>query len=145
VPAPDFSNQIHDFDPGFGEAGLFWTIPVPEGSVAVNPGAGTASFTMSALGIKDFGSIPNGLFHFAPPTPSTVSFDVEWSGVTSRSKVRNANGPNSFGGELATTGARVRWSAEQGGRTVFTSSDSGQTVHFAQVGHEFNGAFFPAG
>jgi len=125
-------------------SGLFWTIPIPESAAQVDPGAGTASFHMANLAINDYGSIPNGLFHFAPPGHGRVSFDIEWSGVTSRQKVRNADPMQQFGGEFATTGAHVTWSAyADDGTLLFESSDDGQKTIFSQVGHEFNGAFFP--
>jgi hypothetical protein len=46
---------------------------------------------MDNLAITDYGAIPNGLFHFTPPTNGRVSFDIEWSGATSRQKVGNAD------------------------------------------------------
>ncbi len=98
---------------------------------------------MDNLPITDYGSIPNGLFHFAPPNPGVVSFDIEWSGVTSRQKVRNADPQQMFGGDFVTTGTHVSWTGISGGKLVFESSDAGQTTRFSQVGHEFNGAFFP--
>ena len=99
---------------------------------------------MENLKITDYGSIPNGLFHFRPPGSGIVTFDIEWSGVTSREKVRNADPMQRFGGEFATTGAHVTWSAHaDDGTPIFESSDDGQKTGFAQVGHEFNGAFFP--
>lgn len=140
MPAADFSNQIHDFDPGFGEAGLFWTIPISRHSISADADKGRASFHIKNLRITDYHNIPNGLFHFAPPDHATVTFDVEWSGVVSRSHLQDA--ANQLRGNFATTGTRVRWSAKEGGRTVFTSDDSGQTTVFSQVGTEANGVFF---
>ena len=99
---------------------------------------------MVNLAITDYGSIPNGLFHFAPPAHGMVSFDVEWSGVTSRQKIRNSDPMQRFGGEFANTGTHVSWKGwSPAGTLVFESSDDGQTSLFGQVGHEFNGAFFP--
>jgi hypothetical protein len=99
---------------------------------------------MDNLAITDYGSIPNGLFHFAPPGHGKVSFDIEWSGVTARQKVRNADLSQQFGGEFATTGTHVTWKGwNPAGNMVFESSDAGQTTLFGQVGHEFNGKFFP--
>lgn len=134
---------MHDFDPGFGEQGLFWTIRIPDAAVDIRPGAGRASFRMADLSITDYHSIPNGLFHFAPPDAGRVTFDVEWSGVQSRSKVRNADPNQHFGGELVTTATHVSWKGWIGSTLVFESDDNGQTTRFGQVGHEFNGAFFP--
>jgi hypothetical protein len=99
---------------------------------------------MEDLSITDYGSIPNGLFHFAPPSHGRVSFDIEWSGVTSRQKVRNADPMQQYGGEFATTGAHASWKGwDSTGALIFESSDDGQKTIFGQVGHEFNGAFFP--
>ncbi len=99
---------------------------------------------MENLAITDYGSIPNGLFHFALPSQGTVTFDIEWFGVTSRQKIRNADPMQQFGGEFATTGAHVTWNARaDDGTLIFESSDDGQKTTFGQVGHEFNGAFFP--
>jgi len=135
---------LHDFDPGFGAGGLFWTVPIPDSAAQVEAGAGAASFRMDNLAITDYGAIPNGLFHFAPPTNGHVSFDIEWSGVTSREKVRNADPSQRFGGEFATTGTHASWKGwDSTGALIFESSDDGQTTLFGQVGHEFNGAFFP--
>ena len=99
---------------------------------------------MENLAITDYGSIPNGLFHIAPPKHGTVSFDIEWSGVNSRQKIRNNDPSQRFGGEFATTGTHVSWKGwSPAGTLVFESSDDGQTSLFGQVGHEFNGEFFP--
>ncbi len=56
------------------------------------------------LAITDYGPITNGLFYFAPPTPSHVTFDVEWSGVKSRHTVRNSDVDQHFGGEFRNDG-----------------------------------------
>jgi len=91
---------------------------------------------MEDLAIADYGSIPNGLFHLAPPTPGRVSFDIQWFGVTSRNKVRNPDPMQRFGGEFASTQAHVMWRGWNGDTLVFESSDDGQTTVFGQVGHE---------
>ena len=41
------------------------------------------------------------------------------------------------------TGTQVSWHDSNGRTLVFESSDDGQSANFAQVGDEFNGAFFP--
>ena len=38
--APDFSNQIHDYNPGIAENGLFWTIPFAEEGAWIDLAAG---------------------------------------------------------------------------------------------------------
>src|SRR5262249_61344989 len=49
--------------------------------------------TASELAVGDYGSIPNGLFHFEDPDPATCSFDISWSGpVADRSPVSGPSG-----------------------------------------------------
>ena len=76
------TDQIHDFNPGIDPfpAGLFWTVAIPEDSVALNLGRGTASYRLSNFAIEDYGSIGNALSD-GSSAPGIVSFDVEWSGV----------------------------------------------------------------
>ena len=98
---------------------------------------------MEHLAITDYGSIPNGLFHLTPPSHGRVSFDMEWSGVTSRQVVSNPDPSQRFNGEFANTGTRVRWKGwDSTGKLIFESSDVGQTTLFGQVGRESNGVFF---
>ena len=59
-PAPDFSNQLHDFDPGL-DNGLFWTVPIDKSSVKVNPGSGRASLIVKEA---RYGSGPLALLAF---------------------------------------------------------------------------------
>jgi len=51
-PAPDFSNQVHDFDPGLDNR-LFWTVPLDKNSVQVDPGSGRASLVVSDLEMEE--------------------------------------------------------------------------------------------
>jgi len=41
------------------------------------------------------------------------------------------------------TGTQVSWHDSNGRTLIFESSDDGQSANFAQVGYEFNEAFFP--
>ena len=98
-------------------------------SVHIEPAAGNARFRMENLAITDYGSITNGLFYFASPTPGHVTFDVEWSGVKSRHRVRNADVDQHFGGEFVTTATQASWHDSNGGTLVFESSDDGQSTN----------------
>ena len=56
----------------------------------------------------------------------------------------NADPAQRYGGEFATTGTHATWKGwDSTGALIFESSDAGQTTLYGQVGHEFNGAFFP--
>jgi hypothetical protein len=134
------SNQVHDFNPGIAPSGLFWTAFVPASAVDFDLDAGTARLHVTNLALKDFFTIGNALFGGGPtPVPATVSFDIHWSGVTSRSNVRSGEGKG-FAGQFAHTGATIAWSASESGFS-YTASASSQTVEFAQIGHERNGSF----
>jgi hypothetical protein len=136
--APDNSNQIHDFNPGIDPfpTGLFWTIRIPDDAVASNLGRGTASYRLSGLQLRDFGSLPNALSG-GPSLPATVTFDVEWSGVIERGTTADAT--NGFRLSFVRTGASIRWSGSSSAGSF--ESTSVTRVNFAQVAHETNGAF----
>ena len=74
-------DQIHDLNPStFPPLGLFWTLQIPDGSVQVELGKGSATLQASDVPIFDYGDIPNALFGGGPPAvPGTVSFKVLWS------------------------------------------------------------------
>ena len=59
-PAPDFSNQVHDFDPGL-DNGLFWTVPIDKSSLKVSPGSGRASLVVKDLDMEDYFNVINAL------------------------------------------------------------------------------------
>ena len=48
------TSQVNDFNPGVVASGLFWTVAVPDNSVDVHPGAGTARFALSNFETRDF-------------------------------------------------------------------------------------------
>jgi hypothetical protein len=79
--------QIHDMNPStFPPLGLFWTIELPEDSVEVELGKGSASLRGFDVPVFDYGAGANALFG-PPPSPlptGTVSFTVVWSGVGQR-------------------------------------------------------------
>jgi hypothetical protein len=54
-------NQIHDFNPGILENGLFWVVPIPDASVDVNPGAGRARMVVKDLAVEDYFTLENAL------------------------------------------------------------------------------------
>jgi len=55
--------QIHDFNPGVNPFpdGLFWTMPIPPGSVRVDLDAKTASLDLSHTKIDDYGDVVSAL------------------------------------------------------------------------------------
>ncbi len=133
------TDQIHDFNPGIDSfpAGLFWTVAIPEDSVALNLGRGTASYRLSNFAIEDYGNIGNALSD-GSSVPGIVSFGVEWSGVVERATANDAS--NQFSLSLVRTGADISWSGASSLRSF--ASDAVTKVNFAQIAHETNGMFF---
>ena len=142
---PD-THQIVDNNPGFGAGGLVWTIRAPASAVEVDLDAGAARFAMANVAMQDYGTLFNALFGGGGPgipgagKASSVSWDLRFSGVTSRRKIRNTE--VGFAGEFVETGAHIDWSMSEPGFT-FHTDPGGQTVIAAFLGHERNGSFFP--
>jgi hypothetical protein len=136
----NFSNQIHDFNPGIQNfpSGLFWVLPSTAAiSVDSNLGLGRASYRGANVALGDYGSIPNSLSN-GPFVPATVNFDLEWSGIAKRGSVSNSN--LRFALDFVQTGATITWSAVTS--TASLHSTGVTSVNFAEIAHETNGVFF---
>jgi hypothetical protein len=133
------TDQIHDFNPGIAASGLFWTVPLPLGSVRVGGLSGAASMRATDLDLDDYFTIENALFGGGPGEVSAAaSFDVEWSGATGGGSASDAT--NDFTLEWVMTGSTMAWTVESGDAT-YTSTEVTATP-FAIVGKERNGVFF---
>lgn len=145
--------QVHDFNPGIAPNGLFWTVMIPDGGVQVNFGAGRASMNVTDLGpeqgLMDYITLPNGLIgqtgggFSIPPVPASVSFAMQWSGVTSRLD-DVVNTTDRFTGNYVLTTATMQWSASTAEGFTFTSDNNPTSSLYALLGHEQNGVFFGA-
>ena len=99
VGSANVTQQIHDYSPGIGPKGLFWTIPVPDDSVKIDLDNATASLRLNNVAVPDAHDLANSLTngHGLPslsippiaPVPAMVSFDIEWGGVISQAQVTN--------------------------------------------------------
>jgi len=143
VYEPGPGDQLHDLNPTFAPpTGLFWTVPVPDGSVTVDLAQGSASLQARDVAVLDFGTIVNALSSMAPPVPATVSFRVEWRATAPPMPVRNET--QGFAAELARATAQMEWTATVG-RYSFTSAPlATSSSTFAEVGRERNGIFLGA-
>lgn len=130
------TSQVHDFNPGIEESGLFWTAPIDRGGVRVNLGAGSASMHVADLDVEDYGNVVNAL-QDGPSVDASVSFDVDWSGVNERVKIRNSQ--TDFAGEFIRNTATAVWSASESGFSFQADPLGGG---FGTIGHERNGSFF---
>jgi hypothetical protein len=136
---PTFATQIHDYDPGITDSGLFWTIAFPDDSVHAELHGANARFKVSKLAIADYGDILNGLFHSSLPAMGNVSFDIRWSGAKERGSYTNSG--QRFRMEFVQTGAHITWSGKTGTDTFHTTAGT-QEIGFAQIARQRSGVFF---
>jgi hypothetical protein len=140
--APDFSNQIHDFDLGITPDGLFWTVPLGANSLTVDPGNGRASLKVTDLAAFDYFSLPNA-FSRGAFEPAVVSFELHWARGLKKTKIRDQVNGFAFDGVL--NSATMSWTASSAGETYQSAPEKTSFSLFAEVGHERNGVFFPQG
>lgn len=74
------------------------------------------------------------------PTRATVSFDVEWNGVIAMEEIHNDS--QHFKGSFLSTGATIRWSAEQNGFRFQSETPDLARNLISVLGREKNGVFF---
>jgi hypothetical protein len=133
------ANQIHDFDPGIAESGLFWTIRVPDERVEVDLDDATASMSLGDAEVRDFFSIPNALMH-GKSIPADVSFRMHWHGVKSRVHLHDP--VNHFDANLIEDSATIQWRAREDDFMFVSDPEATSTTVFAAIGREHNGVFF---
>lgn len=142
----DPAHQIHDFNPGITESGLFWTVPIPDDSVDVHLGAGKASMDVDDLALDDYFNLINALSVSPDQIPASVSFHLRWHLQGELMKIRNTEPMQGYAGQFyinedVADAATIEWSGQNADGDEFFSVSS--ECHFALLGHERNGSFFP--
>jgi hypothetical protein len=148
--------QIHDYNVHIDSNDVFWMILVNHDAVEVNFDAGRASLRVNNLNVFDDHDIANSLtlglglpgdpdYPFpaiAPVAPvrATVSFDVEWNGIHDMAQLNNT--AQNFKGTFLSTGATIKWSAEQSGFRFESESPDPSRNLISVLGREQNGVFF---
>ena len=133
------SGQVHDFNPGIRESGLFWTQPVSEDALDVDLEDGTATLGVEDLDEEDYHNLSNAL-HDGPSDPSSVSFAMRWTGVGD--SFRLTDHVHGFSGRFRLCTVKIEWSAK-GPDFEFVSDPADTTVNVRSViGRERNGIFF---
>jgi hypothetical protein len=143
---PGAGPQIHDLNPtAFPPTGLFWTLELPDATIQVNPGKGSAVMIANNLPILDYRDIANALFGGGPaPIAGTVSFKVAWSGVKERLNIKNTDPVyGGFAGEFVRNSAQMEWTATVGDYHFVSAPLATSSSSFAEIGKERNGVFFP--
>lgn len=137
---PVGSNQVHDFSPGIPPSGLFWTQAIAQDEVEVRLGEGTASVRVRNLKEEDATNLFNALEGVGARVPSTVSFDMTWTGSRPLTGVTNAS--EGFTGEFMFSNVTMQWSAKQAGFTFTSDPAVPVTSLYGVMGRERNGVFF---
>jgi hypothetical protein len=139
--APDFSNQVHDYNPGIAENGLFWTIPFPEDDAWIDLAAGKAEMHALSLDIPDaytfFSSIAGG-----PTEPATASFDIWWHSPTVTEHLRNDE--QGFAATLLDVATAISFSVESADFAFVSDPPETSQALYARIGFEANGTYLPA-
>jgi hypothetical protein len=131
-------------------------VPVSEDAVEVDFDAAHARLRVSGLKVFDDHDLANSLtlglglpgdlgFPYpmiAPVAPvrATVSFDVEWNGIVTTAQIHNS--AQSFKGSFLSTGATIKWSADQPGFHFESETPDPARNLVSVLGNEQNGVFF---
>jgi hypothetical protein len=139
----DPTRQQHDWEPGIEDSGLFWTIPIGEGAIDVDPSTGAARFRGQSVKVTDYHDFFNAVLGGGPtPLPSRVSYDVRWSGGGAHQAIRDST--FGFVGDYVPGTATITFEAmDDHGTVIYRSDAAGQSnVGQPAVGVERNGVFF---
>jgi hypothetical protein len=133
--------QIHDFNPGIEQNGLFWTAILPADDVRVDLNAGTATLEAHDLHMKDYGDLENSLTGYAgQPVPSVVSFKVQW---TATGNVNNWNNTaQKFRGKFRDALAQMEYKIRTVDFDIVSAPLTDSTTVAAEFGEESNGSFY---
>jgi hypothetical protein len=133
--------QIHDFNPGITQNGLFWTSIVPTDAVRVDVNNSGATMEVRNLHMKDYFDIENAVVGGGGrPVPAVVSYRVEW---TAAGAVKTFDNPvQQFRGMFRGASARMEWSARTVDFDFVSAALATSITDAAQLGSERNGSFY---
>ena len=138
--APDFSNQVHDYNPGIAENGLFWTIPFPDEGAWIDLAAGKAEMHALSLEIPDTYTFTNAFARGAQEM-ARVSFDVWWHSPKGTEHIRNDE--QGFAATLLDVESSISFSAESETFAFVSDPPEKSQALYARIGYEANGVFLP--
>jgi hypothetical protein len=133
--------QVHDFNPGITQNGLFWTSIARLDQVAVDLTSGRATMEVRNLHMKDFFDLENATVGGGePPRPAVVSYRVEWTAAGPVNAFDNI--AQQFRGQFRNAGAQMEWSARTPDFDFVSAPLATSTTDAAQLGFERNGSFY---
>ena len=133
--------QVHDFNPGITQTGVFWTTIVSDETVEVDLGAGTASIEVANIQQKDYFSFENAMLRNGDnPRQGRVSYRVEWTAIEPPTAVDNPG--QMYRGEVAPALAKMAWSGRSGDFEFQSHPLDTSTTDAAQLGSCSNGSYY---
>jgi len=133
--------QITDFNPGVRQNGLFWTVVMDDRDVTVDLAAGTATLRGRNLHMKDYHDFENSQLNNGDvPTPSVVSFTVEWTATGDAASFADA--AQLYRGVLRLAAAQMDFTARSGIFDYASAPLETSTTDLAWLGTEANGSYF---
>jgi len=148
--------QTHDYNVHIDSNDVFWMVPLDHDAVKVDFDDGRARLRVSNLRVFDDHDLANSLtlglglpgdlgfpYPAIPPVApvrATISFDVEWNGIVATAQINNS--AQNFKGTFLSTGATIRWSAEQPGFQFESETPNPARNLISVLGREQNGVFF---
>ena len=136
----DLTTQVHDFNPGIRQSGLFWTTRIGHDAVDVLD-LDDARMHRTHMAVPDYHDFLNSISPSPKTRPGHVSFDVRWDGHDKRRHIRD----DAFGfvGEYRPVRAQIHFRvSDDRSPVVYTSDTHGQKTVSGGIGHERNGVFF---
>ena len=136
---------------------VFWMVQVEHDALEVDFDEGRARLCVNDLHVYDDHDLANSLtqglglpgglgfpYPAIPPVApirATVSFDVEWNGIVAMADINNS--VQKFKGSFLSTGATIKWSAEEPGFHFESETPPDPKRNLVSVlGREKNGVFF---
>jgi len=133
------TGQVHDFNPGIRESGLFWTQPVAGDAVTFNLEQGSATLAADDLDEEDYHNLHNALLD-GPSDSASVTFEMRWQ---ASGAPQNVTDPvHRFTGRFRLSEVQIEWTADAPG--FHFDSDPASSTHNVRsvIGRERNGVFF---
>ena len=133
--------QVHDFNPGVRQNGLFWTTTISDTCVDVDLDAGTATYAIDDLAQWDHFDFQNAILGDGnQPRMGRVSFKVQWTGGPT---IEHFDNPaQQFRGDFRIATAQMEWSGRSGEFEFQSLPLDQSTTDAAQIGFESNGSYY---
>jgi hypothetical protein len=133
-------NQVHDFHPPIGDAGLYWVVPVPAGALLWSDGGRSATIEMQDVPVIDQ---PKWPAHGADASPARLSFKMIFEATDNAIDYNDKAKRFRVTGFLATCRMEARVAVPSIGLSWKSEPiDKCPPAAFAVIGDEVNGKYY---